>query len=75
MTRSVICGHGLVPWAQAGRLFRAGRALVELKMVKVVESMERTMRLQLKLVPRSTIFAIRTRNFTFCELVSHPFCQ
>ena len=39
-------------------------------MEKVVESMARTMRLQLKLTPRSAILAIRTRVLTFCMYVS-----
>lgn len=41
-----------------------------LNMEKVVEIMERTMRLQLKLTPRSAIFAIRTRVLTFFMSVS-----
>jgi len=40
-------------------------AFVALNMEKVVESMDKTMRLQLKLTPRRANFAIRTRVFTF----------
>lgn len=65
MTRTVICGHLTVVVDQAGRPFLAGRALVALKMLKVVLSMERTINEQEKLTPRSTIFAILTRVFTF----------
>jgi hypothetical protein len=65
MHSRTICGHVDVPDAQGGRLLRAGSCLVALKMENVVASMERTMRLQLKLTPRSIIFAIRTLVFTF----------
>ena len=40
-------------------------AFEALKIVRDVESMDRTMRLQLKLTPRRAILAIRTRVFTF----------
>jgi hypothetical protein len=51
--------------AHAGRLFRGARCLVALKMAKTVASIERTIRLQAKLIPRRNIFAIRTRVLTF----------
>lgn len=70
MTRRVICGHVLVPTAHGGRLFRAGIVFVALKIEKTVASMERTIRLQAKLMPRRKILAIRTRTFTFCSFVS-----
>lgn len=41
-----------------------------LKMVKVAESMARTMRLQLKFTKRSRSLAIRTLVLTFCLTVS-----
>lgn len=63
------CGHVFVPSAQAGRLLRAGRAFVALKMLNVTETMDRTMRLQLKFTPLRMNFAIRTRVLTFCELL------
>jgi hypothetical protein len=59
-----------VPTAQAGRLFLGGRALVALKIEKVIESMERTIRLQLKFTPRRKNFAIRTLVFIFCGIVN-----
>ena len=70
MTRRVICGHVFVPAAHGGRLFRVGSAFVALKIEKTVASMERTIRLQAKLIPRRKILAIRTRTFTFCLFVS-----
>ena len=39
-----------------------------LKMEKAVASIERTMRLQAKLIPRRNIFATRTRILIFCGL-------
>lgn len=54
-------------------MFRAGRDFVELKIVKVAESIERTIRLQLKLTNLSNNFAIRTRVLTFCSSVSFLF--
>ena len=65
--RRVTCGHILVFGAQAGRAFLDGSALVELKMANVLETMERMIRLQLKLTPRSSILAIRTRVLIFCD--------
>ena len=44
-----------------------GRALVALKMEKLVESIDKTMREQLKLTPRSANLAIRTRVLIFYE--------
>ena len=70
MQRRVICGHVFWAGAQAGRLLREGRDFVALNMEKVVEIIERTIRLQLKLTPRSAIFAIRTRVLTFCTLLA-----
>jgi hypothetical protein len=52
--------------AHGGRLFLWGIDFVVLKMVKVVASMLSTMRLQLKLMPRKKILAMRTRIFDFC---------
>lgn len=66
MARMTFCGHVFVPSAQAGRLLRAGKALVALKMVNVTETMERTMRLQLKFTPLRMNFAILTLVLTFC---------
>jgi hypothetical protein len=53
--------HGVKP-------LRLGRCFVALKMEKAVASMERTIRLQAKLIPRRNIFATRTRSLTFCSL-------
>ena len=64
----VICGHFCVPCAQTGKLPRLGMPLEALKMLKVVDNIDRTMRLQLKLVPRRAIFAIRTRVLIFKSL-------
>jgi hypothetical protein len=64
-----------VPAAHGGRLFRKGSVLVALNMEKVIESMERTMRLQLKLTPLSRNFAMRTLVFIFCALVSDLGCK
>lgn len=64
MTNIKIWGHGLEFADQAGRLFRGGRCLVALKMVKVVAIKARTIREQEKLTPRSIILAIRTRVLT-----------
>ena len=44
--------------------------MVALKIAKVIESMERTIRLQLKLTPRRKNFVIRTLVFIFCGIVS-----
>ncbi len=65
MQSRVTCGHIWCPNAQGGNLFRGGMAFVALNMEKVVESMDKTMRLQLKLTPRRANFAIRTRILTF----------
>lgn len=65
MERRVICGHVFCVGAQAGRFCLLGRVFDALKMLKVVDSMERTMSEQLKFVPRRHIFAIRTRVLTF----------
>jgi hypothetical protein len=70
MARRATCAHGFEFVAHGGRLFRGGMDLVSLKMAKVVESMERTIKLQLKLTPRRNIFAARTRNLTFCRQLS-----
>jgi len=67
--RSSTCGQILVFSAHAGRLFLGASALVALKMAKAVASIEMTMRLQAKLMPRRKIFAIRTRTLTFCWLL------
>ena len=68
MVRRVICGHFCVPCAQTGKLPRLASDLELLKMLNVVESMESTMRLQLKLVPRRAIFAMRTRVLILISL-------
>lgn len=65
MTRSTICGQGLVFDDHAVKPPRDGRFLVALKIVKVAASMERTIKLQLKLMPRRKNFATRTRNLIF----------
>ena len=66
--RSRAWGQTLVLSAHAGRLFRRGRFFVAWKMEKTVASMERTIRLQAKLMPRRKIFAMRTRTLTFCVI-------
>ena len=65
MVRRVTCGQITVVGAQAGRVLRGGRCRVARKMAKVDASMERTIKLQLKLTPRKTSLAMRTRIFTF----------
>lgn len=65
MHSRVICGHVFWLGAQAGRLLLKGSDLVVLKIVKVVESIDKTMRLQLKFVTRRHILAIRTRVLIF----------
>lgn len=64
--RTTICGHVFWLGAQAGMLLRGGIDLVAWKIVKTVESMASTINEQLKLTPRRTILAIRTRVLTFC---------
>ena len=61
----VICGHVFWLGAQAGRLLLEGSDFVALNIVNVVESIARTMRLQLKFVTRRHILAIRTLVLTF----------
>jgi hypothetical protein len=68
MTRSKTWGQIFCAGAQGGRLFLLGRCLVALKMEKAVASIERTIRLQAKLMPRRNIFATRTRILIFCAL-------
>jgi hypothetical protein len=65
MMSRVSCGQIFVPTAQAGRPFRVGRALVALKMEKVVLSMDITMKEQARLVERRRNLAMRTRVLTF----------
>lgn len=65
MTRSKIWGQIFWFSAHGGRPFRVGRCFVALKMEKVVASIERTIRLHAKLIPRRKIFATRTRILTF----------
>jgi hypothetical protein len=55
--------------AQGGRLFRDGRVFVALKIANAVAAMERTIKLQAKLMPRRKILAIRTRTLTFCMML------
>lgn len=64
--RISFCGHVSVFVAQGGRPFFGGSALVELKMAKDVDSMDRMIRLQLKLTPRNANLAMRTRVLIFC---------
>lgn len=45
----------------------AGRVLVALKMANEDESMDKMIKLQLKLTPRSANLAIRTRVLIFCK--------
>src|SRR5690242_13970113 len=65
MVRRRIWGQVLVLSAQGGRLLRFGSDFVAWKMASAVAIMERTMRLQAKLMPRRKIFAILTRTLTF----------
>ena len=51
--------------AHAGRLLRGGSVFVALKMAKADATMERTIRLQAKLMPRRKILASLTRTFIF----------
>src|SRR4051812_30255255 len=69
-TRITNCGHVCVFFAQGGRLFRGASCLVALKMWKVVAIIARTIRLQLKLTPRSTNLAILTLTLIFCKVVN-----
>lgn len=59
------CGQTLVLLAHAGRLLRAGSCFVALKIANAVATMERTIKLQAKLMPRRKILAIRTRTLIF----------
>ena len=52
--------------AHGGRLFRGGRCLVALKIENAVASMDKTIKLHAKLIPRRNIFAILTLTLTFC---------
>lgn len=61
MVSTSFCGHVSVPLAQGGMPLCVGSALVELKIANDEASMERMMRLQLKLTPRSANLAMRTR--------------
>jgi hypothetical protein len=65
MDRTTTWGQILVFSAHGGRLFRDGRVFVALKMANAVATMERTIRLQAKLMPRRKILAMRTRTLTF----------
>ena len=62
-------GQILVLSAHGGRPFLGVRVLVALKMAKAVATMDRTIRLQAKLMPRRKIFASRTRTLIFCILL------
>lgn len=64
-----MAGHLVVFCAHGGNELRAGRLRVALKMVKVDESMLRTMSEQEKLVKRSAILATRTRTLILCNLL------
>jgi hypothetical protein len=55
--------------AHGGRLFRGARVFVALKTANAVATMERTIRLQAKLMPRRKILAIRTRTLTFYSML------
>jgi hypothetical protein len=71
MERTRICGHVFVSSAQEGILLWSGKDRVELKMVRVVESMARIMSEQLKLTPRRANLAIRTRVLILCARSQH----
>ncbi len=60
-----LLGPGIRIVSQAGRPFWAGSDLVALKMANEVESMERMIKLQLKLTPRRANLAIRTLVLIF----------
>lgn len=64
MTSKVICGQIFCRGAHGVAVPLAGRDLEALKIVKVAEIIESTIRLQLKLTPRRAIFATRTLVFT-----------
>lgn len=64
MTSKVICGQVFWLTAHGVAALLGGRDLEALNIVKVAESIESTMRLQLKLTPRRAIFATRTLVFT-----------
>lgn len=66
MTSKVICGQVFWLGAHGVAVPLAGIALEALKIVKVAEIIESTMRLQLKFTPRRAIFATRTLVFTTC---------
>jgi len=67
-TKTTICGQTLVFSAQVGRLLSDGSALVALKIEKEAASIDKIMRLQLKLTPRSASLAMRTRIFILRSL-------
>lgn len=54
-----------MPAAQAGRLLRGVRVLVALKMERVIETIARTMRLQLKFTPQRMNLTTLTLVFVF----------
>lgn len=64
MTSKVICGQILWRGAQGVAVPLAGIDLEALKIIKVAEIIESTIRLQLKFTPRRAIFATRTLVFT-----------
>lgn len=64
MTSKVICGHVLWLGAHGVAVPLAGIDFEALKIIKVAEIIESTMRLQLKFTPRRAIFATRTLVFT-----------
>lgn len=64
MTSKVICGQILWLGAHGVAVPLAGIALEALKIIKVAEIIESTIRLQLKFTPRRAIFATRTLVFT-----------
>lgn len=64
MTSKVICGQTFWLGAHGVAVPLAGIDLEALKIVKVAEIIESTIRLQLKLTPRRAIFAMRTLVFT-----------
>ena len=55
-----------MPSAQGGRLLRVGSDLVALKIVKVVASIESTIREQAKFMLRRKSLAARTRVLILC---------
>jgi hypothetical protein len=60
----------LVPLAHAGRPLFGDKVFVAKKMCREVETIARTIRLQLKLTPRRQTFASLTLVLIFCQGIS-----